>query len=433
LASYCWGWYSATGLFLADVAINPPLRTALFRGWSNESGSVSSTCGSQVCLTCSGVQFWLCRCETTKRILSNKLFKAIGRRSLSYYLVSTILMYTAGIKIFLYCNVQQGIGSASAKAVAFFLVLPCSIIVAGQSIFYIVYIYFELGKHIVIFNVDFLISFSKAEFVLRGCWKPVCLLSGPWSHLQQHTHEQRRRYSKDVIPCVCGHRYGRGTDIYDFESSESGNAMRSIEQHDVLQSQMTTNQRKVFYRIGLCRKLYLYLVYRSRLYLFPFPHRTLFLFHPSLQPPSTHQLLRPNSNRNNPSKYVQQEFRDDQVSMRHPSLATLARGCMSWKESQEVWRQRGFPEGVYVEGLLFADGVVLLDIVRDFCGDAMRYHISTQRHYGILDHVYQDTKPCTRHLVQHFYSILEYNARISAIVSLQWHFQGFHLKDRIVG
>jgi hypothetical protein len=35
-----WGWYSATGLFLADIAINPPLRTAFFRGWSNERGSV---------------------------------------------------------------------------------------------------------------------------------------------------------------------------------------------------------------------------------------------------------------------------------------------------------------------------------------------------------------------------------------------------------
>jgi hypothetical protein len=35
-----WGWYSATGLFLADVAINPPLRTAFFRGYTNQSGSV---------------------------------------------------------------------------------------------------------------------------------------------------------------------------------------------------------------------------------------------------------------------------------------------------------------------------------------------------------------------------------------------------------
>ena len=35
-----WGWYSATGLFLADIAIYPPLRTAQSRGWSNEQGSV---------------------------------------------------------------------------------------------------------------------------------------------------------------------------------------------------------------------------------------------------------------------------------------------------------------------------------------------------------------------------------------------------------
>ncbi|KAH0386129.1 hypothetical protein KCU92_g2911, partial [Aureobasidium melanogenum] len=183
-----WGWYSATGLFLADVAINPPLRTALFRGWSNESGSVrmpywalayvflavgtglkymwiaglpdlfwSGEAHAHPSRYLGGSSFgyadgtqpyprmddWLVIVgillliefsETTKRVLSNKACKAIGKRSLSYYLVSTILMYTAGIKIFLYCNVSHGYTSASAKAVAFFLVLPCSII--GGEIFH---------------------------------------------------------------------------------------------------------------------------------------------------------------------------------------------------------------------------------------------------------------------------------------------------------
>jgi hypothetical protein len=35
-----WGWYSATGLFLADISINPPLRASLMRGWSNTAGTV---------------------------------------------------------------------------------------------------------------------------------------------------------------------------------------------------------------------------------------------------------------------------------------------------------------------------------------------------------------------------------------------------------
>ena len=35
-----WGWYSATGLFLADIAVNTPLRTAFFRGWVNQRDTV---------------------------------------------------------------------------------------------------------------------------------------------------------------------------------------------------------------------------------------------------------------------------------------------------------------------------------------------------------------------------------------------------------
>lgn len=35
-----WGWYSVTGLFLADISINPPLRSGLMRGYANHSGSV---------------------------------------------------------------------------------------------------------------------------------------------------------------------------------------------------------------------------------------------------------------------------------------------------------------------------------------------------------------------------------------------------------
>ncbi|KAI4717449.1 hypothetical protein E4T48_06333 [Aureobasidium sp. EXF-10727] len=177
-----WGWYSATGLFLADVAVNPPLRTALFRGYSNESGSVRMPYWSLAVLMLgigTGLKYmwtagldnlywsgeshahparylggssfgyfdgtqpyprmdnWLVIVgilllvefsEVTKTILSSKPFKAVGRRSLSYFLVSTLLMYTAGVKLFLYCNVSAGLSSASAKAVAFFVVLPASIL-----------------------------------------------------------------------------------------------------------------------------------------------------------------------------------------------------------------------------------------------------------------------------------------------------------------
>ncbi|THW08162.1 hypothetical protein D6D24_09400 [Aureobasidium pullulans] len=180
-----WGWYSATGLFLADIAINPPLRTALFRGWSNSSGSVrmpywalaavfvavgtglkymwtagldqdfwSGEAHAHPARYTGGSSFgyydgnqpyprmdnWLVIVgllvlvefsEVAKTILSSKIFKLVGRRSLSYYLTSTLLMYTAGVKIFLYCNVSAGYSSASAKAVAFFVVLPCSIL-AGE-------------------------------------------------------------------------------------------------------------------------------------------------------------------------------------------------------------------------------------------------------------------------------------------------------------
>ncbi|KAI5197059.1 hypothetical protein AUEXF2481DRAFT_82287 [Aureobasidium subglaciale EXF-2481] len=180
-----WGWYSATGLFLADVAINPPLRTALFRGWSNESGSVrmpywslavvflgigtglkymwtagldqlywSGEAHAHPARYLGGSSFgyfdgkqpyprmdnWLVIVgllvllefsEAGKKILGSKIFKTIGRRSLSYYLVSTLLMYTAGIKIFLYCYNNAGYTPASSKAVAFFVVLPASII-AGE-------------------------------------------------------------------------------------------------------------------------------------------------------------------------------------------------------------------------------------------------------------------------------------------------------------
>lgn len=134
-----WGWYSATGLFLADVAINPPLRTALFRGWSNESGSVrmpywalayvflavgtglkymwiaglpdlfwSGEAHAHPSRYLGGSSFgyadgtqpyprmddWLVIVgillliefsETTKRVLSNKACKAIGKRSLSKF------------------------------------------------------------------------------------------------------------------------------------------------------------------------------------------------------------------------------------------------------------------------------------------------------------------------------------------------------------
>jgi hypothetical protein len=85
--------------------------------------------------------------------LGSKPFKLVGRRALSkffasdllllnrwligktgYYLVSTLLMYTAGIKIFLLCNQSAGLSSASAKAAAFFVVLPCSIL--GGEIFH---------------------------------------------------------------------------------------------------------------------------------------------------------------------------------------------------------------------------------------------------------------------------------------------------------
>ncbi|CAD0112275.1 unnamed protein product, partial [Aureobasidium uvarum] len=177
-----WGWYSATGLFLADVAVNPPLRTAMFRGYGNESGSVRIPYWSLAVLMLgigTGLKYmwtagldnlywsgeshahparylggssfgyfdgtqpyprmdnWLVIVgilllvefsEVTKSILSSKPLKTIGRRSLSYFLVSTLLMYTAGIKLFLYCNVSAGLGSAAAKAVAFFVVLPASII-----------------------------------------------------------------------------------------------------------------------------------------------------------------------------------------------------------------------------------------------------------------------------------------------------------------
>ncbi|KAI4724316.1 hypothetical protein E4T49_07944 [Aureobasidium sp. EXF-10728] len=177
-----WGWYSATGLFLADVAVNPPLRTALFRGYSNESGSVRMPYWSLAVLMLgigTGLKYmwtagldnlywsgeshahparylggssfgyfdgtqpyprmdnWLVIVgilllvefsEVTKTILSSKPFKAVGRRSLSYFLVSTLLMYTAGVKLFLYCNVSAGLSSAAAKAVAFFVVLPASIL-----------------------------------------------------------------------------------------------------------------------------------------------------------------------------------------------------------------------------------------------------------------------------------------------------------------
>lgn len=36
-----WGWYSATGLFLADVAINPPLRSSLMRGLQSSGGRIN--------------------------------------------------------------------------------------------------------------------------------------------------------------------------------------------------------------------------------------------------------------------------------------------------------------------------------------------------------------------------------------------------------
>ncbi|CAD0094269.1 unnamed protein product [Aureobasidium vineae] len=195
-----WGWYSATGLFLADVAVNPPLRTAMFRGYSNESGSVRMPYWSLAVLMLgigTGLKYmwtagldnlywsgeshahparylggssfgyfdgtqpyprmdnWLVIVgilllvefsEVTKSILSSKPLKTVGRRSLSkppflhcfmepllivsqaYFLVSTLLMYTAGIKLFLYCNVSAGLSSAAAKAVAFFVVLPASIL-----------------------------------------------------------------------------------------------------------------------------------------------------------------------------------------------------------------------------------------------------------------------------------------------------------------
>ena len=36
-----WGWYSATGLFLADVSINPALRSSLMRGYQRKTEGVS--------------------------------------------------------------------------------------------------------------------------------------------------------------------------------------------------------------------------------------------------------------------------------------------------------------------------------------------------------------------------------------------------------
>ncbi|KAI4738797.1 hypothetical protein E4T50_10743 [Aureobasidium sp. EXF-12298] len=183
-----WGWYSATGLFLADIAINAPLRTALFRGWTNSRDTVRMpywalavvflgigtglkymwTAGLEKdfwsgeahahparylggssfgyfdgtqpyprmdnWLVIVGILLLIEFSEVTQKILSNGLFKAVGKRALSYYLVSTLLMYTAGIKIFLQCVVNAGISSAGAKAAAFFVVLPCSII--GGEIFH---------------------------------------------------------------------------------------------------------------------------------------------------------------------------------------------------------------------------------------------------------------------------------------------------------
>jgi len=183
-----WGWYSATGLFLADIAVNPPLRTAFFRGWSNERGSVRMpywalgmvflgigtglkymwtaalpqdfwngeahahparylggssfgySDGTQPYprmdnwLVIVGLMLLIEYSELAQKILGSKPFKLVGRRALSYYLVSTLLMYTAGIKIYLLCNQSAGLTSASAKAAAFFVVLPCSII--GGEIFH---------------------------------------------------------------------------------------------------------------------------------------------------------------------------------------------------------------------------------------------------------------------------------------------------------
>jgi hypothetical protein len=58
--------------------------------------------------------------------------------------------------------------------------------------------------------------------------------------------------------------------------------------------------------------------------------------------------------------------------------------------------------------------------------------IEIQRHCGILGRVYRDTRPCTRHHLQHSCSIREYNVRIFAKVLLPQQSQEMHQKGMIV-
>ncbi|KAL1296790.1 hypothetical protein AAFC00_000251 [Neodothiora populina] len=182
-----WGWYSAVGLLVADLSLNPALRSALGRGirlpsvdfrmpyWSLALGffaigtalkyvwvsAFPSHINAELSihpakhlqpadglgnldskqpyprldnfLVILGTLLILELSERAQSLLSFKVLRYLGSRSLSIFVSQSILLYTAGLKIFIVL-VDTNISTAGAKAVVFVVCLPATLL--GAELFH---------------------------------------------------------------------------------------------------------------------------------------------------------------------------------------------------------------------------------------------------------------------------------------------------------
>ncbi|KAG9657486.1 hypothetical protein KCU71_g3424, partial [Aureobasidium melanogenum] len=167
-----WGWYSAAGLFVADVSQNHDLRTRLVRGIKINEGitfpywilamssvvlgltlkyvwvaalpqhlraelvlhpSIHLTQGLSIhtfnedqayarldnYLIVVGVLFLLELSSRMRSVLSSRLLVQLGKRSLSIYVAQSLMLYVVSLRVFVALHVMKHMSVASANTVAF--------------------------------------------------------------------------------------------------------------------------------------------------------------------------------------------------------------------------------------------------------------------------------------------------------------------------
>ncbi|KAK4994225.1 hypothetical protein LTR66_005695 [Elasticomyces elasticus] len=168
-----WGWYSATGLLLADISINPQLRRKLTSGFGLINGLICPSWVFALVLLTIGAVFkyiWtafpqhldaelvlhptlhlsdslnfdvhqpyprlddylvvvgtmlLLECSTwLQRCFSARLMVHLGKRSLSVFVAQSLVTYTLGMTLFAHLRVDQDLSEAAAAAIVLVICIP---------------------------------------------------------------------------------------------------------------------------------------------------------------------------------------------------------------------------------------------------------------------------------------------------------------------